>query len=34
MPNTFLVYNINKELYNNSDLEKDIKNKKDIFDSK
>ena len=34
MPNTFLVYNEKKELYNNSDLEKDILNKKDIFDWK
>ncbi len=34
MPNTFLVYNEKKELYNNSDLEKDILEKKDIFDSK
>jgi hypothetical protein len=34
MPNTFLVYNEKKELYNNSDLEKDILAKKDIFDSK
>ena len=34
MPNTFLVYNKNKELYNNENLQKDIENKKDIFDSK
>jgi len=33
MPNTFSVYNENKELYNNEDLEKDIENKKNIFDS-
>jgi hypothetical protein len=33
MPNTFLVYNEKKELYNNEDLQKDIENKKDIFDS-
>lgn len=31
MPNTFLVYNKKKELYNNIDLEKDIKKWKDIF---
>lgn len=31
MPNTFLVYNQKKELYNNINLEKDIKLWKDIF---
>ena len=34
IPNTFLVYNEKEELYNNSDLEKDILENKDIFDSK
>ncbi len=34
MPNTFLVYNEKKELYNNKDLENDIENWKDIYDSK
>ena len=34
MPNTFLVYNEKKELYNNEDLEKDILSKKDIYDSR
>lgn len=33
MPNTFLVYNEKKELYNNEDLENDIEKWKDIFDS-
>lgn len=32
MPNTFLVYNSEKKLYNNFDLEKDIKENKSIFD--
>ncbi len=32
MPNTFLVYNEKKELYNNADLEKDLLENKDIFD--
>jgi hypothetical protein len=32
MPNTFLVYNEKKELYNNKDLESDIEAKKNIFD--
>lgn len=32
MPNTFLVYYKNNKIYNNVDLEKDIKNNKDIFD--
>ncbi len=31
-PNTFLVYNKKKKLYNNEDLEKDIKDSKDVFD--
>ncbi len=34
MPNTFLVYDNKKELYNNKDLETDILKEKDIFDSK
>lgn len=33
-PNTFNVYNQEKKLYNNFDLEKDIKDWKDIFDIK
>lgn len=32
MPNTFLVYNNKKELYNNENLEKDLKENKKIFD--
>ena len=32
IPNTFLVYNEKKELYNNADLEKDLLENKDIFD--
>ncbi len=32
MPNTFNVYDKNKKIYNNYDLEKDIKNWIDIFD--
>ena len=32
IPNTFLVYNEKKELYNNVDLEKDLLENKDIFD--
>ena len=32
MPNTFLVYDENKELYNNEKLEKDLKKSIDIFD--
>jgi membrane-associated protease RseP (regulator of RpoE activity) len=31
MPNTFLVYNEKKELYNNEDLEKDLEIWKDVF---
>ncbi|MDD2870655.1 MAG: site-2 protease family protein [Candidatus Gracilibacteria bacterium] len=34
MPNTFLVYNEKKELYNNEDLELDIEAGKNIYDSK
>lgn len=34
MPNTFLVYNEKKELYNNEDLELDIEAWKNIYDSK
>lgn len=34
MPNTFIVYNEKKELYNNEDLEIDIEEGKKIFDSK
>jgi len=30
-PNTFLVYDKNKKLYNNHDLENDLKKNKDIF---
>ena len=33
MPNTFLIYNEKKELYNNDDLEKDIESWKNIYDS-
>jgi len=32
MPNTFLVYNNKKELYNNENLEKDLKENKKVFD--
>ncbi len=32
MPTTFLVYDKNKKLYNNQDLEKDIKSWKQIYD--
>lgn len=34
MPTTFLVYDENKKLYNNQDLEKDIKSWKQIYDKK
>ena len=34
MPNTFLVYDKDKNLYNNEDLEKNIENWVEIFNSK